>query len=181
MPELVVVPTLEELDLTIGSLSCGKSPGLDGIPAEVLRANIATLLPSLHRLVVRCWEDGDVPQDMKEAMVYTLYKNKGDKGSCDNYRGILLLSVPGKAVAKAVLRRLLILGERVFPETQCGFKAGRSTINMIITLPRQLQEKCLEQRQPLYIAFVDMLKHLILCVDLPYTVCLRALAVLQSF
>ena len=58
----------------------------------------SALSPSLHQLVVRCWEE-DVPQDMKDALVSTLYKNKGDKGSCDNYRGISLLSVPSKAVA----------------------------------------------------------------------------------
>ena len=135
------MPALEELGLAIGSLSCGKVPGMDGMPAEVLRANSATMLPSLHQLVVRCWEEGDVPQDIKNALVSMLYKNKGDKGSCDNYRGISLLSVPGKAIAMIVLRRLQILGERVFPETQCGFRAGMSTIDMIFTF-RQLQEKC---------------------------------------
>ncbi|XP_076036403.1 uncharacterized protein LOC143022188 [Oratosquilla oratoria] len=47
--------------------------------------------------------------------------------------------------------------KRVYPEAQCGFRAERSTIDMIFSL-RQLQEKCREQRRPLYIAFIDLTK-----------------------
>ena len=56
-----------------------------------------------------------------------------------------------------MLNRLQTLAECVYPEAQCGFRAGRSTIDMIFSL-RQLQEKCGEQRQPLYIAFIDLTK-----------------------
>ena len=43
----------------------------------------------------------------------------------------------------------------VLPESQCGFRRGRSTIDMIF-VARQLQEKCREQHQDLYLAFVDL-------------------------
>ena len=56
-----------------------------------------------------------------------------------------------------MFNRLQTLAKRVYPEAQCGFNAGRSTIDMIFSL-RQLQEKCREQRKPLYIAFVDLSK-----------------------
>ena len=45
----------------------------------------------------------------------------------------------------------------VLPESQCGFRRGRSTID-IIFVARQLQEKCHEQHQDLYLAFVDLTK-----------------------
>ena len=45
----------------------------------------------------------------------------------------------------------------VLPESQCGFRRGRSTIDMIFAA-RQLQEKCREQHQDLYLAFVDLTK-----------------------
>ena len=45
----------------------------------------------------------------------------------------------------------------VLPESQCGFWRGRSTIDMIF-VARQLQEKCCEQHQDLYMAFVDLTK-----------------------
>ena len=94
---------------------------------------------------------------MRDAKIVTLYKNKGDKSDCNNYRGISLLSIVGKVFAKIVLNRLQKLGDRVYPESQCGFHRNRSTVDMIFSL-RQLQEKCREQQKPLYIAFIDLTK-----------------------
>ena len=62
-----------------------------------------------------------------------------------------------KILAKIVLNRIKTISEAVLPESQCGFRAGRSTTDMIFTL-RQLQEKAMEQRQPLYVVFVDFSK-----------------------
>ena len=45
----------------------------------------------------------------------------------------------------------------VLIESQCGFRLGRSTIDMIF-VARQLQEKCRQQHQDLYMAFVDLTK-----------------------
>ena len=75
----------------------------------------------------------------------------------NNYRGISLLSVVGKVFARVALQRLQQVAERVYPESQCGFRVQRSTTDMIFTL-RQLQEKCLEQKQPLFIVSVDLIK-----------------------
>ena len=50
-----------------------------------------------------------------------------------------------------------ILAARIYPESQCGFRAGRSTIDMIFTV-RQIQGKCREQGKPLYLAFIDLTK-----------------------
>ena len=53
--------------------------------------------------------------------------------------------------------KLWVLAERIYPESHCGFKAKRATIDMIFSL-RQLQEKCREQGKPLYVAFIDLAK-----------------------
>ena len=47
--------------------------------------------------------------------------------------------------------------DRIYPESQCGFRSGRSTFDMIFSV-RQLQEKCREQQQPLYLACIDLTK-----------------------
>ena len=51
-----------------------------------------------------------------------------------------MLNICGKVFAKVVLERLLPLAERVYPESQCGFRSGRTTIDMIFSV-RQLQEQ----------------------------------------
>lgn len=84
-------------------------------------------------------------------------KNKGERSDCNNYRGISLLSIVGKVFARVILIRLQKLADRVYPESQCGFRSKRSTIDMIFSL-RQLQEKCREQQMPLYISFIDLTK-----------------------
>ena len=157
MEELDELPTLEEVGKAIDGLNPGKAPGLDGIPPEVVKCAKGPMLHHLHELLCQCWEEGAVPQDMRDCKIVTLYKNKGDRSDCNNYRGISLLSIVGKVFARVLLNRLHKLAERVYPESQCGFRSERSTIDMIFSL-RQLQEKCREQRKPLYIAFIDLTK-----------------------
>ena len=123
----------------------------------MIKQGIPVLFPYLHELLSLCWREGEVPQDMRDAKIVTLFKNKGDHSECNNYRGISLLSVVGKVFARLVLARLQILADCIYPESQCGFRSGRSTVDMIFSV-RQLQEKCREQQQPLYLAFIDLTK-----------------------
>ena len=51
---------------------------------------------------------------MRDANIITLYKNKGDRGNCNNYRGISLLNIVGKLFAKIVLVKLRVLPERIY-------------------------------------------------------------------
>ena len=150
-------PTLDELSEALDSLATGKVPGKDGIPVQVLKCCKGSLITELHEISRLCWRDGEVPQDMRDANIVTLYENKGDRSDCNNYRGISPVSIVGKLFARIALKRLQVLAERVYPESQCGFRANRSTIDMVFSL-RQLQEKCREQRQPLFVAFIDLTK-----------------------
>ena len=151
------IPTIAEVKVAIDDLKSGKAPGKDGIPAEVIRSGGDLLASQLQDLIALCWKEGAVPQDFKDARIVTLYKNKGDRSDCNNYRGISLLCIVGKVFARIVLRRLQVIGKQVYPESKCGFRGSRSTTDMIFSL-RQLQEKCREQRQPLYLAFIDLTK-----------------------
>ena len=67
------------------------------------------------------------------------------------------MSITDKVVARVLLIRLQALADRVYTKSPCGFRAGRSTADMIFTL-RQLREKSREQGKPLYLAFVDLTK-----------------------
>ena len=144
MPELDEPPTIEELSKAVDKLPSGKATGKDGIPAEIIKSGKSSLLVPLHKLLTQCWNKGSVPQDLKDANIITLFKNKGDRHDCNNYRGISLLSIVGKLFARTVLHRLVALAERIYPESQCGFRSQRSTVDMIFSV-RQLQEKCREQ------------------------------------
>ena len=104
------------------------------------------------------WKKETVPQEFKDANIIHLYKRKGDRACCDNHRGISLLDTAGKILAKIIAKRLSRgIGGSILPETQCDFRAGRSTVDMIFTA-RQIQEKCREQQRDLYLVFIDLTK-----------------------
>ena len=67
-----------------------------------------------------------MPADFKDALIVALYKNKGSKADCGNYRGIFLLSIAGKIIARVILNRLITISEQILPEFQCGFRPGKA-------------------------------------------------------
>ena len=78
---------------------------------------------------------------------------------CYNHRGISLLSIAGEILAKFLLNRVNAHLDKtgLIPESQCGSRKDRGTIDMIFTA-RQLQEKCQEQNVDLYKTIVDLTK-----------------------
>ena len=83
----------------------------------------ACLLPLLHEILVKCWREGKVPQDMRDAKVITLYMNRGARSDCKNHRGISLFDISDKPFARVILPRPQKLAERVYPESQRGFRS----------------------------------------------------------
>ena len=95
MVELDSEPTASLIEKAINGLANDKAPGNGAIPLEVIKQGIPVLLQHLHELLSLCWREAEVPQDMRDAKIVTLFKNKGDLSDCNNYRGVSLLSVVG--------------------------------------------------------------------------------------
>ena len=133
-------PTLDEVKSAIKQLSSGKAAGEDGIPPEVFKHGGDPLTIKLTELFCEIWNQGSVPQQFKDASIIHLFKNKGKKAVCDNHRGISLLSIAGKILARVILNRINThVVDSIYPESQCGFRPGRGTNDMIFSL-RQVQE-----------------------------------------
>lgn len=77
-----------ELSKAMYSLASGKTSGSDGIPPDLIKHCKTTLLQPLHEILYQCWKERAVQQDMRDAKVVTLYKNKGERSNCNNYIGI---------------------------------------------------------------------------------------------
>ncbi len=58
------------------------------------------------RVCPKAWEVGRVPDDWRKAMIVPIYKGKGSKEECKNYRGISLLSIPGKVYGRVLIERV---------------------------------------------------------------------------
>ena len=85
--ELDEPPTLRETTQAIKLLKSGKAPGADGIPPEIWINGGPSLHSRLHEFFISCWEQGTLPPDLRNAIIITLYKNKGEKADCSNHRG----------------------------------------------------------------------------------------------
>ena len=151
-------PSKDEVNKAIDQLKLGKAPGRDGITVEMLRYGGDATRESVWEIICGFWEDESVHQDWKDAIMIILYKSKGKKDICGNYRGIALLCVVGKVLSRIMLSRLIThIANIVLQESQCGFRSGRGTADMIFSA-RQLQEKCREQHVGLYQVFIDLTK-----------------------
>ena len=136
-----------------------KAPGICGIHAELLKAGGNGALVSLYAVLCSAWNTGIIPTDYKRVLVVPLWKGKGDRQDCNNYRGVTLLSVPGNVFARIILDRVRHhLLEHQRPE-QSGFTPKRSTIDRILALG-VLTERRREFWQGLLAAYVDICKAL---------------------
>ena len=150
-------PRFEELADAIAATKENKAPGGCGIPVEVWKYGGVRLKERLFYLIAYIWENEEMPQNWKDANIVPIFK-KGSRKDCGNYRGISPLSIAGKIMARIILNRINDkITPNILPETQCGFRNNRSTIDMVFSL-RQIQEKCTEQNMELYAVFIDFTK-----------------------
>ena len=128
-------PTTAETVKAIKLLSSGKAPGSDAIPAEIYKAGGTPVSKKMTELFHIVWRKKTTPQEFKDASIIHLFKRKGNRQLCDNHRGISLLSIAGKVLARVLLNRLNEHLEQsgLLPESQCGFRKDRGTIDMIFT------------------------------------------------
>jgi hypothetical protein len=102
---LVSEPSALQVEMAIEKLKRHKSPGIDQIPAEFLKAGGGTICPEIHKLIKSIWNKEELPEGWKESIIVPVYK-KGDKTDCSNYRGISFLSVTFKMLSNILLSRL---------------------------------------------------------------------------
>ena len=149
-------PDIEEVKDAIALLKNKKAPGVDGMNAECLRLGGEPMAEWLTQVIQAVWRSGEVPEDWRTQITIPLHK-KGAYNSCDNFRGIALLSVPGKVLSRIILKRLGGAVDSMVRENQCGFRRGRGCADHLFSL-RTIMEKAREFRRPLHLCFVDLSK-----------------------
>ncbi len=113
-------PSLFEFELDIEKLKSHKSPGIDQIPAELVKPGGRTIHHEIHKLIVSIWNKEELPEEWKQSINVPIYK-KGDKTDCSNYRGRSLLSTTYKILSNILLSRITPYAEEIIGDHQCGF------------------------------------------------------------
>ena len=154
---LLMEVSVDDVRKAVKKLKNGKSPGIDGVTSEMLRYGGESIIEWLTRVCVVCLAEGRVPVEWKRAIVLPIYKGKGDRNECKNYRGISLLSIPGKVYGRVLIEKVRSITEGLIGEEQCGFRRGRGCVDQIFTM-RQLSEKFVSKGKSLYVAYMDLEK-----------------------
>ena len=113
------------------------------------------LLNKITRVFRFIWHEEAMPEEWRMSVLVPIFKGKGDRKECGNYRGIKLMSHTLKLWERVIEVRLR--KEVQIAELQFGFMPERSTIDAIFGL-RMLMEKWRKGQKVLYCVFIDLEK-----------------------
>ena len=97
----IAPPNVEELSAAVSKLKNGKASGVCNIAAEMLKCGGPETIIWLTNIIRQAWESEVLLGDWRKGIILPFYKGKGSRQECKNYRGITLLSVPGKVFAQS--------------------------------------------------------------------------------
>lgn len=144
--------TSEEVLDTIKSLPLGKSPGLDGYPAEFYKKFWPDIEPLFMPMVQDFFKKGRLPDSMKTAVISLIHKKDKDSAECSSYRPISLLTVDFKIISKLITRRLENLLPTLINPDQSGFVKARYASDNIRRLLDVIDYSALSGHQSLLIS-----------------------------
>ena len=152
-------PLIIEVEHALKNIKTGKSPGLDNIPAELLKNSGENATKVLHTLCCSIWRTCQWPKDWKQQELVMLHK-AGNVKECGNYRTIALLSHTSKILLDIILNRLKAKVELELAEEQAGFRPGRGTGDMLCAIQAVLEKinAMKKDQQDAYIIFIDYSK-----------------------
>ena len=88
--------------MAIEKLKSHKSPGIDQIPAALIKAGGRTICSEIQKLIISIWNKEELPEEWKESIIVPIYK-KSDKTDCSNYRGISFVPTMYKILSNILL------------------------------------------------------------------------------
>ena len=121
--------TLAECKVALDGMASGKSPGLDGLPAEFYQRFWPVLGPDMVEVLNFSYASGRLSSSQRSRLITLLYK-RGDRLEMKNWRPITLLCVDYKIAAKAIANRLLqVLPSIIHPDQSCGVHGRNPVVN----------------------------------------------------
>ena len=137
--ELDREPTFEEFVKTLHDMKVS-APGDDEITVDMIETAPIPIQECILRLLVKMWREADNEGEQEhwspavhKAVVLMLYKRRGDFRSLDNCRGICLLSMISRVLARLAISRCSEHFENlgIMVNEQWGFRRERSTRDVI--------------------------------------------------
>ena len=151
--------TRKELQIALGKIKVGKTPGPDEILGEYLKQFGQTFEDILLRLFNAIFSEHIYPSQWTLNFLKPIFK-KGSTKDPDNYRGLAIGSTFAKLFSFILLKRLvdfMDLKEILSPE-QIGFMKGKCTSDHIFFLQTVVEKVVKKNKKKLYAVFIDFKK-----------------------
>lgn len=120
--------TSEEVLQAIMSLPSGKTPGLDGYSVEFYKAFWPQIEPLIMPMLTDFFENGNLPELMKTAVISLIHKKDKDVAECTSFRPISLLPVDFKIISRHRLED--VLPQFINPDQSSFVKARYASDNI---------------------------------------------------
>lgn len=137
-----VTPNISEITVTqtkgplksISEMKVNKPSGSDNIPPQFFKICANKIVPVLTDLFNLILSSGEMPEGMKEAMIFPLYKGKGAKNIVNNYRPISILPTISKLLEKIVYEKISEFADQnnKLADEQHGYRQHRLTLSATI-------------------------------------------------
>ncbi len=127
--------TIEEVAKIVNKAKSGKAPGIDGLISDIFKNHNSIVL--LTSLLNTCLREHLIPTTWSLGVINPIPKSANNDPRVPlNYRGISLLSVPGKLYTAAISHRLSHYLEinKLLTDEQNGFRPNRSCLDHIFAL-----------------------------------------------
>ncbi|KAL3675613.1 hypothetical protein R1sor_025561 [Riccia sorocarpa] len=126
-------PTEQEVDDVVANFPKGKSPGLDGIKAEILQACWHFIRADCIDTVREFWRRGALTEKNRTAVVKLLPKNE-ESHLLKNWRPLSLMGLTYKILAKVLANMIKLFMPKLVDDLQTGFIAGRTIASKLLSL-----------------------------------------------
>ena len=133
-PITEVITSRDKILKELKNLNISKSMGPDGCHPRFLKETSSVICEPLETIFNKSYYSGEVPKIWKDAYVSSIYKNKGDKSECGNYRPVSLTCIPCRISEKFVREVMMdhMNSNKLFSNCQFGFRSKRSCILQLL-------------------------------------------------
>lgn len=125
---------IQELDLSVSQMTCGKTPGPDGFSVDFYNKFWNKLRTPLFEAMRVGLEQQKLHHTAYQGIIVLLPKKGRDLLLFKNWRPITMLNNDYKILSKALANRMLKVMDHIISEEQSGFMKGRFIGDNILTL-----------------------------------------------
>ena len=149
-----VTTSASEVQRILGNLDISKSPGVDNLPARILKTCAHELSIPLAHLFNLTLKSGVMPTLWKSANITPVHKGD-NRELAENYRSISLLPISAKCLERIVHNAIYSHVSPYLSEWQHGFVKGRSCETQLV---HHQWAKALDEDRQVDVAFLDFSK-----------------------